>query len=106
MARQIRVSNASMMTFSEKMSRFSVALFIPMCLVLATSIVVLYSAGGGAWRPFALSQLLKILLGFVVFFFAAFTNIKTWIKSAYIIYAIALIMIVLVTFVGHTGMGA
>lgn len=106
MARQIRVSNASMMTFSEKMSRFSVALSIPMCLVLATSIVVLYSAGGGAWRPFALSQLLKILVGFVVFFFAAFTNIKTWIKSAYMIYAIALIMIVLVTFVGHTGMGA
>ncbi len=106
MARQTRVSNASMMTFSEKLSRFSVALFTPMCLVLATSIVVLYSAGGGAWQPFALSQLIKILLGLVVFFFAAFTNIKTWIKSAYLIYAIALIMIILVTFVGHTGMGA
>ena len=106
MARQTRVSNADMMTFSEKLSRFSVALFIPMCLVLAISIVVLYSAGGGAWQPFALSQLVKILLGFVVFFFAAFSNIKTWIKSAYMIYAIALIMIILVTFVGHTGMGA
>lgn len=106
MARQTRVSNADMMTFSEKMSRFSVALFIPMCLVLAISIVVLYSAGGGAWQPFALSQLVKILLGFVVFFFAAFSNIKTWIKSAYMIYAIALVMIILVTFVGHTGMGA
>lgn len=106
MARQTRVSNANMMTFSEKLSRFSVALFTPMCLVLATSIVVLYSAGGGAWQPFALSQLIKILLGLVVFFFAAFTNIKTWIKSAYLIYAIALIMIILVTFVGHTGMGA
>lgn len=106
MARQTRVSNADMMTFSEKLSRFSVALFIPMCLVLAISIVVLYSAGGGAWQPFALSQLVKILLGFVVFFFAAFSNIKTWIKSAYVIYAIALIMIILVTFVGHTGMGA
>lgn len=106
MARQTRVSNADMMTFSEKLSRFSVALFIPMCLVLAISIVVLYSAGGGAWQPFALSQLVKILLGFVVFFFAAFSNIKTWIKSAYMIYAVALIMIILVTFVGHTGMGA
>ena len=27
-------------------------------------------------------------------------------KSAYLIYAVALIMIILVTFVGHTGMGA
>ncbi len=106
MARQTRVSNANMMTFPEKLSRFSWALFIPMCLVLALSIVVLYSAGGGAWRPFALSQLIKIILGFGVFFAAAFINIKTWVKSAYAFYAVALIMIVLVTFVGHTGMGA
>lgn len=106
MSRQTRVSNANMMGFHEKLSRFSWGLFVPMCMVLAISIVVLYSAGGGNWRPFALSQLMKIILGFGVFFFAAFTNIKTWIKSAYLIYAVALIMIVLVTFVGHTGMGA
>ena len=106
MAKQTRVSNASMMRFSEKLARFSWGLFVPMCIVLAVSIVVLYSAGGGAWRPFALSQLFKIIVGFCVFFFVAFTNIKTWIKSAYGIYAIALIMIILVTFVGHTGMGA
>lgn len=106
MSKQIRISNANMMNFSEKLSRFSWGMFVPMCMVLAISILVLYSAGGGNWRPFALSQLMKIMLGFGVFFFAAFTNIKTWIKSAYLIYAIALIMIVLVTFVGHTGMGA
>ncbi|MBR5153673.1 MAG: rod shape-determining protein RodA [Alphaproteobacteria bacterium] len=106
MAKQTRVANANMMTLSEKLGRFSWGLFVPMCMVLAISIVVLYSAGGGNWKPFALSQLMKIILGFGVFFVAAFTNIKTWIKSAYLIYAIALIMIVLVTFVGHTGMGA
>jgi len=103
---QTRVSNANMMRMSEKMSRFSWALFTPMCIVLALSTVVLYSAGGGSWQPFALPQLLKMLLGFVVFFVAAFSNIKLWIKSAYLIYAIALLMIILVTFVGHTGMGA
>jgi len=106
MARQTRVSNANMMTLSEKLSRFSWAMFIPMCIVLAISILVLYSAGGGAWRPFAFSQLMKIILGFVVFFVAAFTNIKTWVKSAYAFYVIALVMIVMVTFFGHTGMGA
>ncbi len=103
---QTRVSNASMMNFSEKMSRFSWALFAPMCIVLALSIVVLYSAGHGSWQPFALSQLIKILVGLVVFFVVAFSNIKTWIKSAYLIYILALFMIIMVTFVGHTGMGA
>ncbi|MBQ2844600.1 MAG: rod shape-determining protein RodA [Alphaproteobacteria bacterium] len=106
MTKQTRVSNANMMTFAEKLSRFSWGLFVPMCMVLAISIVVLYSAGGGNWRPYALSQLMKIILAFGVFFVAAFTNIKLWIKSAYVIYAVALIMIILVTFVGHTGMGA
>lgn len=103
---QTRVSNANMMNFSEKMSRFSWALFAPMCIVLALSIVVLYSAGHGSWQPFALSQLMKILVGLVVFFVVAFSNIKTWIKSAYLIYILALFMIIMVTFVGHTGMGA
>ena len=106
MSKQIRVSNANMLTVPEKFGRFSWGLFVPMCMVLAISIVVLYSAGGGNWKPFAFSQLMKIILGLGVFFFAAFINIKTWIKSAYLIYAVALIMIVLVTFVGHTGMGA
>ena len=95
---QTRVSNANMMRLSEKMSRFSWALFTPMCIVLALSVVILYSAGHGAWKPFALPQLLKMALGFVVFFVAAFSNIKIWIKSAYLIYVIALLMIVLVTF--------
>lgn len=106
MVKQTRVSNANMMTLSEKLKRFSWGLFVPMVLVLAMSIIILYSAGGGSWHPFALSQMSKMIVGFGVFFFAAFINIKVWIKSAYIIYAIALIMIILVTFVGHTGMGA
>jgi len=101
-----RVSNANMMTFSEKMSRFSLVLFIPMCVVLFLSVVVLFSAGGGSWTPFAMSQLLKIIFGMFVFFFVAFSNIKTWIKSAYFIYAIALILVILVTFIGDVGMGA
>lgn len=105
-ARQTRVSNSSMMTFSEKMKRFSWGLFIPMILVLVISELVLFSAGGGSWHPFAISQLMKIFMGLIVFFFAAFTDIKIWIKSAYIIYAVAFIMIIMVTFVGHTGMGA
>ena len=101
-----RVSNANMMSFSEKLSRFSLVLFIPMCVVLLFSVVVLFSAGGGSWTPFALSQLFKILFGMAIFFIVAFSNIKTWIKSAYSIYAIVLILIILVTFIGDVGMGA
>ena len=101
-----RVSNANMMSFSEKLSRFSLVLFIPMCVVLLFSVIVLFSAGGGSWTPFALSQLLKIMFGMAIFFIVSFSNIKTWIKSAYFIYAIVLFLIILVTFIGDVGMGA
>ena len=101
-----RVSNANMMSFGEKLSRFSWVLFIPMCVVLLFSVIVLFSAGGGSWTPFALSQLSKIALGMIIFFIASFSNIKTWIKSAYFIYAVVLILIILVTFIGDVGMGA
>ncbi len=104
--KRTRVSNADRMSMRERLSRFSWPLLALMILVLGISILTLYSAGGGSWKPFALSQLGKIFLGFGVFFIAAFANIKTWIKSSYLIYAVALVMILLVTFVGHTGMGA
>jgi rod shape determining protein RodA len=71
-----------MMTLREKLSRFSWGLFVPMTMVLIISIVILYSAGHGSWRPFALNQLLKMILAFGAFFFAAFVNIKTWLTSA------------------------
>lgn len=106
MARSIRISNSNLITFSEKLSRFSWPLFGLMCLVLCFSVLMLVSAGSGSWNTFALSQLSKIAFGFIVFFIATFSNIKTWVKSAYLIYIIALILIILVTFVGHTGMGA
>lgn len=106
MSTTTRVSNANMMTFREKLSRFSWVLFIPMCVVMALSLVVLFSAGGGSWTPFAMSQLMKMIFGIVIFFVVSFSNIKLWIKSAYFIYAIALVLILLVTFFGDVGMGA
>lgn len=102
----IRVSNSNMMTMFEKLSRFSWGLFAVLCVVLTISTVVLYSAGGGAWRPFAFNQLLKMFPAIAVFFLAAFMNIKTWLKSSYLIYAGALLLVVLVTFFGNTSMGA
>ncbi|MDR1361465.1 MAG: rod shape-determining protein RodA [Rickettsiales bacterium] len=101
-----RISNAAFMPMSEKLTRFSWVLFGAIILVCALSVIMLYSAGGGAWRPYALSQLGKIVIGLSVFFIAAFANIKFWVKSAYGIYAAALLLVVLVTFAGHTGMGA
>ncbi len=119
MVRQTRISRAENISFNEKLRGFSWPLFGLMCLVLLLSVISLYSAGRpvcatdattcngfGGWRPYAFSQMAKIVLGFVLFFIAAFANIKTWLKNSYLIYFVALVLVVLVTFIGHTGMGA
>ncbi|MCL2338394.1 MAG: rod shape-determining protein RodA [Proteobacteria bacterium] len=119
MARQVRVSKSQNMTFSERMRLFGWPLFAIMVLILALSVITLFSVGTatcpdtttacttfGAWRPYALSQVFKIIIGLAVFFFAAFSDIKLWLKSSYAIYGGALILVALVTFIGHTGMGA
>jgi len=107
------------MSLRERWRMFGWPLFVLTVIVLALSIAMLYSAGNadcaeniehcnrfGAWRPYAASQLGKIVIALIAFFIAAFSNIKTWIRSSYILYAGALIMLLLVLFIGHTGMGA
>jgi len=107
------------MPLGEKLRRFSWMMFALMVIVLALSIMTLYSAGTadcpdvmeacnrfGSWRPFALAQLSRIGVGMIVFFIAAFSDIKIWLRSSYLLYAGALLLIILVTLVGHTGMGA
>ncbi len=114
-----RVSRAENMSFSERLSRMNWPLFAMIAVILSLSLIILYSAGYkpcpdqseclytfGSWDPWAKSQLFKILFALVVFFATALGNIKTWIKSAYGIYAVIFILVILVSFIGHTGMGA
>jgi len=119
MKSQIRYSRGENLPIMEKVHRFGWSLFILMIFVLALSILTLYSAGRtdctdvigycnpvGGWHPFALSHLWKILGGLVVFFGVAFSNLKFWLRHSYLLYAGALIMCLLVLFIGHTGGGA
>ncbi|MCL2369173.1 MAG: rod shape-determining protein RodA, partial [Alphaproteobacteria bacterium] len=90
-----------------------------MMIVLAMSIITLYSAGRtdctgvvgycnpvGGWWPFAVPQLQRILIGMVVFLIAAFSNFKFWLRTSYLLYAGALALVIGVAFFGHTGGGA
>jgi rod shape determining protein RodA len=115
--KSVRVSRSENMTFLEKLAKFQWGLFALVVMVLVLSVIVLYSAGTqscsgseicqfGSWRPYAVSQIGKIIISLIVMFIAAFMNIKFWLKTSYLIYAAALLMIILVTFAGHTGMGA
>ncbi|MDR2685987.1 MAG: rod shape-determining protein RodA [Rickettsiales bacterium] len=113
----VRITRAESLSIMDKIPRINKPLLGCMFLLLFISIATLYSIGGrpcnaliectfGGWNPYAWQQLLKIGLGLIVFAIAALINIKFVIRSSYIMFTIALVMVLMVSLWGHTGMGA
>jgi len=69
-------------------------------LILITSIGValLYSIAGGEWQPWALKQIIRIIIGLILLYITASINIKLWYKHSYHIY-FCCIFLVLITLI-------
>jgi rod shape determining protein RodA len=67
---------------------------------------MLYSAGGGNMEPWAARQLARFALGIAGMFIVAIVDIRIWLRYAYVIYAVALVLLTAVDIIGHIGMGA
>ncbi|NBV07001.1 MAG: rod shape-determining protein RodA [Proteobacteria bacterium] len=82
-------------------------LLISLIIVLASmGFLMLYSAGGGSFRPWMIKQLGFFSFFFIVMIFIAITDIKIWFRLSYISYALALAMVIIVDVMGHNAMGA
>lgn len=82
-------------------------LLISLIIVLASmGFLMLYSAGGGSFRPWLIKQLGFFSFFFVVMIFIAVTDIRIWFKLSYAFYAAALLMVIVVDIMGHNAMGA
>lgn len=80
---------------------------ISLIIVLAfTGFLMLYSAGGGSFHPWLIRQLIFFCIFFPLMIFIAITDVKIWFKFAYVFYAIALTLIIIVDIMGHSAMGA
>ena len=75
-------------------------------LLASIGFLFLYSAAGGNYDPWAKMQLLRFLLGILVFFYASSMSLKFWLNYSYAIYLFSLILLVFVYIFGDTGMGA
>lgn len=75
-------------------------------IIATAGIAMLYSVAGGHWHPWALSQLSKLLLGFLIMLMAASIDVRVWMSLAYPAYGLALLLLVAVDVAGHVGLGA
>lgn len=80
---------------------------ISLIIVLAfIGFLMLYSAGGGSFRPWLLRQMVFFIIFFPVMIIIALTNIKAIYHSSYFLYAATLILLIIVDISGHNAMGA
>jgi len=77
-----------------------------MTLLACIGFAMLYSAAEGSFSPWAYRQMLRFALLFPVMLVIAVVDIRFWFKSAYVIYFLVLLALVLTEFFGVTAMGA
>lgn len=94
------------LTLGSKLRMINWGLVLLVCVISSIGVALLYSAAGGQWDPWAKSQVIRFIPGFIVMLCIALVDIRIWLQSAYFIYLGVLLLLVVVEVMGHIGMGA
>ncbi|HEX4271947.1 MAG TPA: rod shape-determining protein RodA [Rhizomicrobium sp.] len=92
--------------FSDKLLEVNWGLILLISLCACAGFAMLYSVAGGALRPWALPQIIKFVVGFVVLLAVAVVDVRVWMSLAYPAYAVSMLLLVAVDVAGHVGLGA
>ena len=93
-------------TPSQKLWQVSWPFVLLLCFTAAIGFMMLYSAAGGSWDPWASRQVMRFGVGVAVMLAVAMVDIRFWLRYAYAIYALALALLIAVELIGIMGMGA
>ncbi len=91
---------------SERLEKLNWLLVSLITILAFVGFIMLYSAGGGSFRPWLIKQLGFFCAFFPLMIFIAITDIKIWFKLSYLFYGSALILVIIVDVMGHNAMGA
>lgn len=96
----------SEMTLREKLWHISWSFVLLITSVCSIGFFTLYSAANGAVEPWAFRQMARFSVGMVIMLSVAMIDIRNWMRWAYTIYGMALLLLVAVEIHGSIGMGA
>ena len=97
---------ASEMSWVHKLGRVSWGLIVLTAVIACIGFGMLYSAADGNMEPWASRQIFRFMVGLILVLVIAVVDIRIWMRSAYLIYALALFTLVAVETFGFIGMGA
>lgn len=94
------------LTLIQRIRNLNWGLMLLIVLTAFVGLAVLYSISGGSTETWVSRQFTRFCVGFFLMLLVALVDIRFWLRSAFIIYGIALLMLIAVEVVGSVGMGA
>jgi len=94
------------LTLTRKLISINWLLVLLIGAVSAVGFAMLYSAADGSMQPWAERQMLRFGVALAVMIVVATVNIRIWLRYAYVLYFVALALLVAVEVAGYVGMGA
>ncbi len=95
-----------MQSLSRYLARINLGVLVLVLFLSAAGLLMLYSAAGGAWRPWAWSQFVRFIPGFIVMMGLIFIPADWVFRGAYPFYGFCLLLLIAVEIMGSIGMGA
>ena len=101
-----KLTTSDHLTLIDKLCHLNWGLVGLIATIGLIGVALLYSAGGTQWQPWAAAQLTRFGIGFVLMLVIALVDIRVWLRIAYPLYGVMLVLLVVVEVMGHIGMGA
>lgn len=92
--------------FSEKFRLLHFGFIGLITIVSCIGFTILYSAAKGSLEPWAIRQIVRFAVFFPIMIAIAIVDVRFWLRHAYTIYILSLLMLIVVEVAGHTAMGA
>jgi rod shape determining protein RodA len=103
---QFSVINKSDLTLLQKLWQVQWLFVLLLCVMAGIGAAMLYSAANGSLDPWASRHLVRFAAGVALMLGVALIDIRLWLRYAYPIYAVVLLMLIAVEVSGTIGMGA
>ncbi len=94
------------MTVQERFSQISWSMVFFIVAVGCIGIAMLYSAADESMDPWAKRHMFRFLVGMAALIAVAVVDLRVWLQYAYVVYGVALALLVGVEIAGKIGMGA
>jgi rod shape determining protein RodA len=91
---------------SEKITEIDWRLALVLTAIAGLGAMILYSAAGNHWGPWADKHLIRYGVCLIVMLGLSLIGLRYWFTAAYPIYGLALILLLAVPVIGHSALGA